>query len=157
MAFLTVYRHCWNSHYCFWIHIGCVGDVVVSIWDWYSRKGCSIWSWVYLTTDSQSTSLSWYRALLSDPWPDFILILSLVTICFVVLPVGCPLWRDERRVCNLQCNRWLVRSLRTNTIHYRLMRMCSRSHIATDGQSVRSSWCLAPLGAGDHMLHLFEW
>jgi hypothetical protein len=28
----------------------------------------------------------------------------------------------------------------------------SRSHITTDGQSASSSWCLAPLGAGDQML-----
>jgi hypothetical protein len=28
--------------------------------------------------------------------------------------------------------------------------------IATDGQSVSSSWCRAPFGAGDQMLHFFE-
>jgi hypothetical protein len=33
----------------------------------------------------------------------------------------------------------------------------SRSHITTDGQSASSSWCLAPFGAGDQMLHLFKW
>jgi hypothetical protein len=33
----------------------------------------------------------------------------------------------------------------------------SRSHITTEGQSASSSWCLVPLGAGDQMLHLFEW
>jgi hypothetical protein len=33
----------------------------------------------------------------------------------------------------------------------------SRSHITTDGQSARSSWCLAPFGVGDQMLYLFEW
>jgi hypothetical protein len=33
----------------------------------------------------------------------------------------------------------------------------SRSHITTDSQSASSSRCLAPLGAGDQMLHLFEW
>jgi hypothetical protein len=32
----------------------------------------------------------------------------------------------------------------------------SRSHITTDGQSASSSWCLAPFGASDEMLHLFE-
>jgi hypothetical protein len=32
----------------------------------------------------------------------------------------------------------------------------SRSHITTGGQSASSSWCPAPLGAGDQMLHLFE-
>jgi hypothetical protein len=30
-------------------------------------------SWVHLTADSQSTSSSWYRAPLWDPWPHFIL------------------------------------------------------------------------------------
>jgi hypothetical protein len=32
----------------------------------------------------------------------------------------------------------------------------SRSHITTDSQSASSSWCLAPFGASDQMLHLFE-
>jgi hypothetical protein len=32
-----------------------------------------------------------------------------------------------------------------------------RSRITTDGQSASSSWCLAPFGPGDQMLHLFEW
>jgi hypothetical protein len=32
-----------------------------------------------------------------------------------------------------------------------------RSHITTDGQSASSSWHLAPFGASDQMLHLFEW
>jgi hypothetical protein len=32
----------------------------------------------------------------------------------------------------------------------------SRRHITTDGQSASSSWCLAPFGASDQMLHLFE-
>jgi hypothetical protein len=33
--------------------------------------------------------------------------------CFVVLPVRRPLWREDLHL-HLQCNRWLVRSLRTN-------------------------------------------
>jgi hypothetical protein len=41
---------------------------------------------VRLAADSQSTSSSWYRAPLWGPLPDFILVLSLVTIaCFHVL------------------------------------------------------------------------
>jgi hypothetical protein len=37
-------------------------------------------------------------------------------------------------------------------------RVCNSisSYIATDGLSASSSWCLAPLGAGDQMLHLSE-
>jgi hypothetical protein len=31
-----------------------------------------------------------------------------------------------------------------------------RGHITADGQSATSSWCLAPFGAGDQMLHLSE-
>jgi hypothetical protein len=43
------------------------------------------WNWVefFLTADDQSTSSSWYRAPLWGPWPDFILILSLVTIALL--------------------------------------------------------------------------
>jgi hypothetical protein len=33
----------------------------------------------------------------------------------------------------------------------------SRSHITTDCRPASSSWCLAPFGASDQMLHLFEW
>jgi hypothetical protein len=32
----------------------------------------------------------------------------------------------------------------------------SRSHITTDGQSASSSWCLAPLGAGDNYFLYFS-
>jgi hypothetical protein len=32
-----------------------------------------------------------------------------------------------------------------------------KKNITTDGQSASSSWCFAPFGAGDQMLHLFEW
>jgi hypothetical protein len=51
-------------------------------------------SWVYLTADAQSTSSSWYRALLWGPWPDFILILSLATIALLFF-LFCAL-SDER-------------------------------------------------------------
>jgi hypothetical protein len=47
----------------------------------------------------------------------------------------------RERVCNLQFND-------ASSIS---------SYVATDGQSATSSWCLAPLGTGDQMLHLFEW
>jgi hypothetical protein len=33
----------------------------------------------------------------------------------------------------------------------------SSSYIVTDSQSASSSWCLAPFGAGDQMLHFSEW
>jgi hypothetical protein len=33
----------------------------------------------------------------------------------------------------------------------------SYEYIATDCQSARSPWCPAPFGAGDQMLHFFEW
>jgi hypothetical protein len=33
----------------------------------------------------------------------------------------------------------------------------SSSYIATDGQSVSSSWCRGPFGACDQMLHFSEW
>jgi hypothetical protein len=66
------------------------------------------------------------------PWSDFILILSLVTIAFVVLPVGRPLWREDESV-TLQRIRRLVRSLRTNnhTLPSHL-RLCSLSVASYD-------------------------
>jgi hypothetical protein len=54
-------------------------------------------SWVYITADGQSTSLSWYRAPLWGPWPDFILPIFSDN-CFNVLPVGRPLWREDGSV-----------------------------------------------------------
>jgi hypothetical protein len=33
----------------------------------------------------------------------------------------------------------------------------SSNYIATDSQSAISFWCHAPFGAGDQMLHFFEW
>jgi hypothetical protein len=33
----------------------------------------------------------------------------------------------------------------------------SSSYIVTDSQSASLSWCRAPFGAGDQMLHFFEW
>jgi hypothetical protein len=68
-------------------------------------------SWVYLTADGQSSSIGIGLPFIAH---DQILSLSffLVAIDFCSsckapsLTIG--------RVCNLQCNRWLVRSLRTN-------------------------------------------
>jgi hypothetical protein len=74
-------------------------------------------SWVYLTADGQSTSSSWYRAHLWGPWPDFILILSLVAIACSASCRTPSLTRG--RVCNLQCNHW-----GPITIHYRLIWDC---------------------------------
>jgi hypothetical protein len=36
-------------------------------------------------------------------------------------------------------------------------RSLNRRHFTTDGQSASSSWCRAPFGASDQMLHLFQW
>jgi hypothetical protein len=79
----------------------------------------------------RSTRSSWYRAPLWGPWPDFILILSSVTIALLFfLTTG--------RVCNLQCNRWLVRSLRTNndTLPSHL-RLCSLFVASYGSQGLR--------------------
>jgi hypothetical protein len=86
--------------------------------------------------DSQSTISSWYRVPLWDPWPDFIINLSLVTI------VCCSSCREPSlargRVCNLQRNRWLLRSLRTNNhtlpSHLRLRSLFFASY---DSQGLR--------------------
>jgi hypothetical protein len=53
--------------------------------------------------------------------------------CFVVLPVGCPLWREDWSV-----TRWLVRSLRTNnrTLPPHL-RLCSLLVANYDSQGLR--------------------
>jgi hypothetical protein len=106
--------------------------------------------------------------------------------CFVVIPVGRPLWREDGSVTYSS-----IADLSGHwgpiTIHYRLIWDCvpsssllttrrdcgggiltrldtgcyrrsrSRSHITTDGQSASSSWYPASFGASDQMLHLFEW
>jgi hypothetical protein len=93
-------------------------------------------SWVYLTADSQSTSSSWFRTPLWGPWPDFILIFSLVSIALLFFRRASSL--TGGRVCNLQCNRWLVRSLRTNnhTLPSHL-RLCSLYVASYDSQGLR--------------------
>jgi hypothetical protein len=94
-------------------------------------------SWVYLTAVSHSTSSSCYRAPLWGPWPDFILILSIVTVALFCSSCTAPSL-TRGRVCNLQCNRWLVRSLRTNnhTLPSHL-RLCSLFVASYDWQGLR--------------------
>jgi hypothetical protein len=73
-------------------------------------------SWVYLTADGQSTSSSWYRAPPWDQWPDFI-------VCFVVHPVGRPLWREDGSVIYTAIADWSDHC-GPITIHYRLIWDC---------------------------------
>jgi hypothetical protein len=108
-------------------------SIVCWFYFWDSRNLVEL-SWIYFAADGQSTSSSWYRAPLWGPWPDFILVLSLVTIaCFS--SCRAPLL-TKGRVCNLQCNLWLVRSLSTNNHKLPLIWDCvrnrSRSHITTE-------------------------
>jgi hypothetical protein len=88
-------------------------------------KSCFGLSWVYLTADGQSTSSSWHRAPLWGPWPDFILILSLVTIALLIF--------------------LLVRSLRTNnhTLPSHL-RLCSLFVASYDSQGLRCRYSNPP-------------
>jgi hypothetical protein len=73
---------------------------------------------VLLAADSQSTSSSGYRASLWDPWPDFILLFFLrLTNYFILLSKAPSLTR--KRVCSLQCNHSLVRTLLSH------LRLCS--------------------------------
>jgi hypothetical protein len=80
-------------------------------------------SWVYFTADCLFTSSSWYRAPFWSPWPDFILILSLVTIALFFLQGALS---DERTGLYLT-----VQSLTGQvnwgpiTIHYRLIWDCA--------------------------------
>jgi hypothetical protein len=69
-------------------------------------------------------------------WPDLILILSLVAIACFSSCRAPSLTRG--RVCNLQCSRWLVRSLRTNnqTLLSHL-RLCSLFVASYDSQGLR--------------------
>jgi hypothetical protein len=86
---------------------------------------CSDWSWVYLTADGQLTSSSWYGAPLWGPWPDFILIFSLVTIVFV-LPAGRLLWREDGSVTYSAIADWSGH-WGPITIHYHLIWDCVSS------------------------------
>jgi hypothetical protein len=55
-------------------------------------------SWVYLTADGQSITSSWYRAHLWGPMTRFYPYHFFSDNCFVVLPVGRPLWREDGSV-----------------------------------------------------------
>jgi hypothetical protein len=100
-------------------------------------------SWVYLTANGQSTSSSWYRAPLWGPWPDFILLLSLWQLLCCSSCRASYLTRG--RVCNLQCNRWLVRSPRTNnhTLPSHLG-LCSLFVASYDSQGLRCRYFNSP-------------
>jgi hypothetical protein len=92
---------------------------------------------VRFAADSQSTSSSWYRAPLRAPWPHYVfLFFFLFDNYFVVLPRAPSLTRG--RVCSLQCNRWLSRSLTTNnhTLPSHL-RLCSLFVASYDSQGLR--------------------
>jgi hypothetical protein len=97
------------------------------------------WSWVLLAAESQSTSVSGYRASFWDPWPDCILLFFLrLTINFFLLLKAPSLTR--KRVCSLQFNHSLVRLLTPNspiTILYRLIWDCSLFVASYDSQGLR--------------------
>jgi hypothetical protein len=99
---------------------------------------------VYLTVDDQSTSSSWNRAPLWGPWPDCTFILSLWQLLCCSSCRAPSLTRG--RVCNLQCNRWLVKSLRTNnhTLPSHL-RLCSIFVDSYDSQGLRWNYSNPPL------------
>jgi hypothetical protein len=68
---------------------------------------------VLLAADRQSTSSSWYRASLWDPWPDSILFFFFsFDSYFILFPTAFSLTR--KRVSSLQCLHSLVRLLTTN-------------------------------------------
>jgi hypothetical protein len=84
--------------------------------------------------------------------------------CWDKIQPLCLSWSWKPLICSLKKSaKHDARSLCCAVIQYRkhlpraTMSARSRSHITTDGQSVSSSWCLAPSGAGEQMLHLFEW
>jgi hypothetical protein len=100
-------------------------------------------SWVYLTADCQSTSSSWYRAPLWGPWLIFILSLSLVAMLCCSSCRAPSLTRG--RVCNLQYNRWVVRSQRTNNHTLPLhLRLCSLFVASYDSLGLRWRYCNPP-------------
>jgi hypothetical protein len=55
--------------------------------------------WSYFTTDGRSVSMSWCRAPLWGPWPDFTFCFLFPEICFP-LRLGAPCL-TRGRVCNL--------------------------------------------------------
>jgi ribosomal protein L24E len=62
----------------------------------------------YFTTDSQSDSMSWYRAPLWDLWPDIISCRNVAVWNLRSCICGAPSL-TRRLVCNLQCNHSMVR------------------------------------------------
>jgi hypothetical protein len=80
-------------------------------------------NWVYLTADGQSTSSFWYRAPLWGPWPDFYPYPFFSDNCFVVLPVGRHLWREDGIVTYSAIAGWSGH-WGPITIHFRLIWDC---------------------------------
>jgi hypothetical protein len=99
---------------------------------------------VLLAADSQSTSSSGYRASLWDPWPDFYLaLLTSTDSYYFLLSKASSLTR--KRVCSLQCNHSLVRSLTPNnhTLPSHL-RLCSLFVASYDSQGLRWKYSNPP-------------
>jgi hypothetical protein len=96
---------------------------------------------IRLAADSQLTSSSWYRAPLWGPWPDFIFFFSFDNY-FAVFP---RVSLTRGRVCSLQCNPWLDRSLTTNnhTLPSHL-RLCSLFVASYNSQGIQWRYSNSP-------------
>jgi hypothetical protein len=70
---------------------------------------------------------------------------------FRTVPVPLPQQLEQPR-CLAYFTATLAQGIKNNSNS-----SSSSSYIATDGHSAISSWCRAPFGAGDQMLHFFEW
>jgi hypothetical protein len=94
--------------------------------------GCQVWgmTWVLSFSLPVALFLCYVTALMSN-----VQVLSSYRIAGISRSRG----SDHRRsrMENGSCSSW--------------------SYIATDGHSSSSSWCSAPFGACDQMLHFFEW
>jgi hypothetical protein len=62
---------------------------------------CSSQSQSYITTDGQSASLSWSQALISDPWPMFLLLSLIIVRQLRICWCGAPSLTGSR-VCSFQ-------------------------------------------------------
>jgi hypothetical protein len=104
-----------------------------------------VWSWSYLRlTVSQSVSMSWCRAPLWGPWPDFIFYFLLLENCFLFV-LGHPLWREGGYViCSAMCQWSESRWTHNHTLLSHLRLLGSLSVASYDLQGLRWKYSYPP-------------
>jgi hypothetical protein len=117
-----------------WKYFTRLHTVVSSLCPMWGCEKVNIFSWVeFILRPTVSRPVRFGIGLFFGAHDQIVFLSFLNDNCFLVLLVGRPLWREDGS--NLHCNRWLVRSLRTNnhTLPSHL-RLCSLLVASYDSQ-----------------------